>query len=374
MNNPALPPDLFASYPIVYAVGNEYQIMVSTAGESVFWCKVGDKTYYDHSNGVLRSKVFTHKVTIPAEELDQAGRYTICFRKMIERLPYYPKLEDVQEVEYTFRRVPREKETLNVYLLSDAHCMVEEAVAAGNFFGDDMDFLILNGDIHEHSGAPELFADIHRIAGRITKGGIPVVYARGNHDLRGEYAEQLGDNTPTRNGYTYYTFRLGGVWGLVLDCGEDKRDDQEEYGGTICCHVFRQEETEYIRRIIAEKETGYAAEGIRNRLVVCHINFSQKHNPPFDIEYDTYGEWCRLIREEIKPDAILNGHEHKEYVVPADSEGDLLHPGCPVIVGGIPVRQQGNRTYSGTALVLSPGKIAIRYTDDQKNIKSEAMT
>ena len=145
------------------------------------------------------------------------------------------------------------------------------------------------------------------------------------------------------------------------------------YGGTICCHVFRQEETEYIRRIIAEKETGYAAEGIRNRLVVCHINFSQKHNPPFDIEYDTYGEWCRLIREEIKPDAILNGHEHKEYVVPADSEGDLLHPGCPVIVGGIPVRQQGNRTYSGTALVLSPGKIAIRYTDDQKNIKSEAM-
>ena len=34
------------------------------------------------------------------------------------------------------------------------------------------------------------------------------------------------------------TFRLGNLWGILLDCGEDKNDDRPEYGGTICCHAF----------------------------------------------------------------------------------------------------------------------------------------
>ncbi|MBO5269618.1 MAG: serine/threonine protein phosphatase, partial [Clostridia bacterium] len=79
----------------------------------------------------------------------------------------------------------------------------------------------------------------HRIAAGVTKGRIPVVFARGNHDTRGKYAERLANHTPTDNGRSYYSVRLGKLWMLVLDCGEDKNDDHAEYGHTMCCHAFR---------------------------------------------------------------------------------------------------------------------------------------
>lgn len=62
------------------------------------------------------------------------------------------------------------------------------------------------------------------------------------------------------NGDSYYTFRLGKIWGMALDCGEDKMDKDPEYGSTICCHAFRQQETAFIRQVIADARTAYEAE------------------------------------------------------------------------------------------------------------------
>ena len=41
--------------PVVFAVAREYQIMVPVEAECVMWVQVGDETYYDDSNGTLRS-------------------------------------------------------------------------------------------------------------------------------------------------------------------------------------------------------------------------------------------------------------------------------------------------------------------------------
>ena len=113
-----------------------------------------------------------------------------------------------------------------------------------------IDFLILNGDLPNHSGDISNFTTIHRIASEITGGEIPVVFSRGNHDMRGIYAENIAEHTPTDHGNSYYTFRLGGVWGLVLDCAEDKNDDHPEYGNCNCCHAFRREQTKFIESVI----------------------------------------------------------------------------------------------------------------------------
>ena len=80
-----LPSEIFASTPVVYAVGDEYQIFVLTSSKTVMWCKIGDKEYYDDSNGVLRSESPFHKITVPAAELDNAGMYTIGYRRFQER-------------------------------------------------------------------------------------------------------------------------------------------------------------------------------------------------------------------------------------------------------------------------------------------------
>ena len=49
------------------------------------------------------------------------------------------------------------------------------------------------------------------------------------------------------------------VWGLILDCGEDKADTSIEYGSTVCFHEFRLRETEFIHSVIenAEKDLSF---------------------------------------------------------------------------------------------------------------------
>ena len=201
----------------------------------------------------------------------------------------------------------------------------------GRAYGE-IDFLILNGDIPNHSGDIANFDIIYQIAGEITEGRIPVVFARGNHDLRGVHAEDLADYTPSDEGRTYFTFRLSDVWGIVLDCGEDKLDSQVEYGGTICCHAFRLRETAFLRRVIANAKDEYEAPGVRLRLVVAHNPFSQVLEPPFDIEQDLYREWCQLIKESIHPQLMLCGHIHRRYISLPGSQYDQLGQPCPMIV------------------------------------------
>ena len=357
-----LPGEIFASAPIVYAVEDEYQIFVIPSSRNVMWCRIGENEYYDESNGVLRSETMLHKITVPAAELDAAGEYTICYRRFKERVPYYNKADLEGEVTFKFRKVASENPKF--YLLSDVHNHIEAGISAAGSF-KDMDFLVVNGDVHDNSETPERLLIVHRIAAAVTGGEIPVVFSRGNHDLRGACAERQAEFTPTANGNSFYTFRLGSVWGIVLDCAEDKPDEVIEYGGVNCCHAFRKRESLFLKKVIANADSEYKAPGVKYRMVVAHINFSEPHNPPFDIEYDIYGEWCRLIREEIKPCAYFYGHVHRNYVTLPGSERDIFDQGAPAIIAGVPSKGEDLSGFTGGAITLSPEKIHVDYINEK---------
>ena len=72
MKHPILLPEMKTS-PAVFAVGDTYQIITPVKSDLLFSVKVGAKEYLDHSNGILRSKVRIHKITVPMHELDGAG-------------------------------------------------------------------------------------------------------------------------------------------------------------------------------------------------------------------------------------------------------------------------------------------------------------
>ena len=74
--------------PAVFAVGENYQIMVSVTAPSLFSVQVGEKTYYDAANGIMRSQSPLHRVTVPMAALDAARGYTVCVRPLVERKPY----------------------------------------------------------------------------------------------------------------------------------------------------------------------------------------------------------------------------------------------------------------------------------------------
>ena len=350
-------PEAMTAHPTVFALHDTYQIFIPFSCEVIVSVRVGGELFYDDANGMLRSGTPIHRVEIPMELLDAERSYTLIYRRMIERKPYFPTSEEPVELTYAFRPVPDEG-PVHIYHISDAHNLEEPVIEAGRYFGRDLDLLVLNGDIPNHSGQVENFGTIYRLASALTEGEIPVVFSRGNHDTRGICAERFGEYTPTENGRTYYTFRLGSLWGMVLDCGEDKVDSSEEYGHTVCFHSFRRKETEWIRRVIANAKDEYLAMGVKRRLLISHIPFSYILPPPFDIEQELYAEWCRLLREYIRPDLALHGHLHKTLVWLPGGENDHLGQPCPAIIGSKPTRRSKESLdavpyFIGAAITLS---------------------
>ena len=360
-------PEYMLAYPTVFAVGSNYNIFVPFDAEVIMRVKVGGRVYYDDCNGILRSNTNMHKVELPMCELNAAGEYTVVYKKMIERRPYFPTSEEERELTVKFKPVPNSG-NIHLYHIADAHNLVKEPVDAGSFWGDDLNLLVLNGDIPNHSGDIKNFNAICEIASGITKGQCPAVFARGNHDTRGIHAEDMPNYIPTMNGRTYYTFRVGSVWGLLLDCGEDKVDMHKEYGGTVCFHHFRIAETEYIKRVIENAKNEYAAEGVVHKLIISHIPFTHINEAPFDIEQELYAEWTRMMRDYIHPDLLLYGHYHCTEIVKPGGRFDSLGQPCTAIIGSEPIfdKEKSGNAFVGCALTLMEnGKKRVIFNDNK---------
>jgi len=358
--------------PAVFAVGNTYQIMVPVTCEALAWVKIGENCYYDHSNGIMRSRVSVHRITVPMEELNNAGEYAVCLQKVIERKPYFTETEEVIEQSFKFYSVSGEK--IRAYHISDAHNLIEAPVKATKKFEElygEIDFLILNGDIPDHSGDIANFDNIYELVSQITAGNKPVVFSRGNHDMRGIFAENIADYTPTENGNSYYTFKLGKIWGIILDCAEDKVDSHPEYGNTVCCSFFRRLQTKYLENIIESCDSQYNSDEIKYKLVVAHNPFTSRYAEPFNIEEELYTYWSKLLRENIKPDVMICGHKHELRIDMPNDECDNLGQPCPVVIGStVSIK---NKYFAGAGFVFENEKIMVVFNNSEKIIREEIL-
>lgn len=353
---------MFKTAPAVFAVNDTYQIMVRVEYDSLMWVKVGENCYYDDSNGILRSDTRIHRMTVPCSELDKAKSYTICERKIIERKPYFSETEDIVETKFDFR--PVEGNNIRAYHIADTHQLVDMPVTAAHTYGN-FDFLILNGDIPDHSGSVENFDTIYEICDKITHGNIPIIYSRGNHDTRGICAEHLAEYTPVANGKSYFTVRLGSFWALVLDCAEDKDDTSKEYGNTICCHAFRENETRFIEDVIKNAENEYMADGVTYKAVIVHNPFTRKYEPPFDIEDEIYTKWCSLLKENVKPDIMICGHKHILEINEPGCDKDFRGQPCTVVVGA---KIDYGKYFAGTGFEFGENETEVTFTDSEGKI------
>lgn len=353
--------------PTVFAVEDEYQIMVPVIAECLMWVEIQDERYDDESNGVLRSRTTLHRISVPYQALDDAKEYTVCYRKIMDRKPYFPETEEVVRRRFSFR--PVQSNRIRMFHIADAHNRVESPILAARAMEGDIDLLVLNGDISDHSGSLENIEAIYRICSEVTQGRIPCVFARGNHDTRGYYAENIAEYTPTQHGNSYYTFHAGKLWGLVLDCGEDKDDSNAEYGNTVCCHAFRKRQTRFLKEVAQNREY----DRYPYKVVIVHKPFSYVQRPPFDIEQDIYKEWCDILKHEIQPDLMLSGHLHRTEVWMPGCPDDHLGQPCPVVVGAkpLPKGEDGKAGFIGAAITLDEGQITVRFVDDKKNILDE---
>ena len=131
------------------------------------------------------------------------------------------------------------------------------------------DFVCLNGDLATQIETPETLWDacLASASEILTPAGIPLAAVRGNHENRGVYSGCWSDFFPTPTGETYYTFRRGPVFFLVLDGCEDKPDSDIRYYGLGDWDAYRQREAAWLKEVVRSEEFRTAPV----RIVLIHM-------------------------------------------------------------------------------------------------------
>jgi predicted phosphodiesterase len=296
----------FTYEPVVYAVEDTYQIVFSTNHSATAWVEIDGEQYYDLFAGSMRSEDTVHKITVPQEKLDNAKSYSIHAEKMIYRGPFGGfKGEEISK-SYSFRPVDS-TDGLVYYTITDAHHAREGAVNAALAI-QNLDFLVILGD---SVGMIEYENDVqfsNLIAHDVTKGEIPVVYARGNHEIKGDYAEQLYKYVGSKNESFYYWFQVSDVFGITLDLGEDHNDGWWEYYGTDRFALYHQEQTKFLEALVEAKP--YDDEKYNYTMVACHIPIQFINSRKDHVQVKE--RWTELLNE-IEPDIAVYGHQHDLY-------------------------------------------------------------
>jgi hypothetical protein len=326
----------FTYEPVVYAVEDTYQIVFSTNHSATAWVEIDGEKYYDLFAGSMRSEDTVHKITVPQEKLDAAKGYSIHAEKMIYRGPFGGFKGQEISASYNFRPVDS-SDGLVYYTITDAHHAHKGAVDAARSV-KDLDFLVILGD---SVGMVEYEDDVqfsNLIAHDVTGGEIPVVYARGNHEIKGAYAEQLYKYVGSKNQSFYYWFTLSDVFGITLDLGEDHNDGWWEYYGTDRFALYHNEQTEFLRELVETRPY----EGYNYTLVACHIpiQFVNSRKDHVDVKET----WTELL-DQIDPDLAVYGHQHDLY--PFLDGQETMYNEKGKLVYNSQFKGQAGKTYGG---------------------------
>lgn len=178
------------------------------------------------------------------------------------------------------------------------------------------DFVCLNGDLATQIETPETLWDacLASASEILTPAGIPLAAVRGNHENRGVYSGCWSDFFPTPTGETYYTFRRGPVFFLVLDGCEDKPDSDIRYYGLSTTDAYREQEARWLKGVVESEE--YRSAPLH--IVVLHMIPGGKSS------WHGEQELRRLlvpILNEASVDIMLCGHYHRYQWIDDGSRG-----------------------------------------------------
>lgn len=378
--------------PVVYAVEDTYQIVFTTASKGEAWVVIDGVEYNDTYSGYRRTEDTVHKITVPMEVLDKADSYTVYTRAMILRGPYESLQGPTISKSYNWKGLDT-SDGINYYVLSDTHNTKKTPLAAATYFGENLDFLISCGDNVSWIDREADLTEFLYLASNITKGEIPVIYARGNHETKGVLADEFYKYVGADGENFYYTFRLQDIWGIVLDVGEDHADDFIEYAGVAKFDAYRDKQTIFLDEVLANAENEFDAEGVDYRIAVCHIPLAIKsmndHAGPHK------DEWVERLNQ-MKLTILYSGHVHELWYIDPAFEDDATLTQVVEYSGktennnqrimskatfpAILVSKRGDEQsltdpekvfdtgFIGLAVTIDGNETVMKYTDDEKNI------
>lgn len=308
------------------------------------------ETYYQRDDGKFVAHTAIHQVQIPKEKL-RGAEYKVGVKSVLFTVSNHTFFGNTVYGKSTAFRNPVSKEGAVFFAVSDIHTQPSGAVKAIEAHFDELDFIACLGDLVSFSGNRYDMAMLVNSMAKLSRGEIPVVYTRGNHELMGEGANAIGAYIPTPNGEFYYTFAYNNAYFIVNDFAADKGDDDHGFSGLSDGEQYRVSQTEFVREAIEE------AKAFDSEYVVhmSHIPVSTEREPL----KGNMSEIAELLKGTA--DVSICGHTHK-YRLEEPSERIPF-----------PVMQEGGNTktfpnsYVGGLFRLADGKITV----DRVNAEGE---
>lgn len=198
-----------------------------------------------------------HRVRLDGLEAGAVVRYRVCGVDLADDSnPRDPVFKGTYEGPWhEVRTFDRKAQRCNFSVFNDIHMKTKDyAALAAQVDSANTDFLFLNGDIVS-AGNYELDTLVHYAIEPLgaLPAGLPVLFARGNHEGRGNHVELVSEIYPNDDPAPfYYTFRHGPVAFLVLDAGETGKSRSILYSGSDVYEDYLVEQLEWAAKAVRE--------------------------------------------------------------------------------------------------------------------------
>lgn len=330
-----LKPQKIKVQPAVFDMGADYYCILfesslKGSGYVRYTYDGEEKTVWDTTAGIIATHDTVHKIIVPKKELIN-NTYVVGSQYVPFKYGYTAQKGNIAESEPFHFKGEEKEDNIKILTITDIHEMEEDVKKAVSYFDEEFDMVVMLGDITSNFEQKKKFTDhILADAAFLSKGEIPVVYTRGNHETRGEYASQLLQYFPTETGEFFFTFDFGGLSAIVLDSGEDKDDDHEEYSGLIDFANYRIKEFNWIKSLNAEDFPG------KYKIVFCH-------EPRID---DHFGENWMAPLNDLGFSLVVGGHLHRSELIESEIPAFVA---CGKYKGG----------WAASSLTLKNGEIKL---------------
>ncbi|NLO68127.1 MAG: hypothetical protein GX098_06105 [Bacteroidales bacterium] len=277
------------------------------------------------TDGMIHAGGTLHRVVINGLKPGKVYRYRAEAAEILKFRPYQVYYGDtVRTKELEFRTPVPGSESVNFLVVNDIHT---NGAKLGNHLRQsgaaNQDLVFFNGDmIDVFEKEEQWLGPIIDTSVRYFASKIPFVMIRGNHETRGILSRNLKDYLHFPEDRYYFAFDQGPVHFVVLDCGEDKPDDNRHYYGLADYDRYRLEQVEWLKQHI-NTDTYRKA---HYRVFLIHMPVHPGDGAWHGMNF-LYEHFAPVIRD-AEPDLMISGHTHRH---------TLLNPklsglNCPLLI------------------------------------------